>query len=390
MLVSFTHSDPSTRSAWYMLKPGGTMIVSFSGKDVYTDSFGRAMTRMWRDYNDDQHMWVCGSFFQFSAGDGWGNLRGFDLSPEGAKSVDEKGILAAFKGGNNNNIFAVQADRQSEADAIDPEDPEKFFKSRMWMLPVMEDRDKALVSPRLRRTYEKTNDEQIGERVKHLPAIYESLVKMDQFAFTFSMQAQLAVDLISDPQFTANDEQILALKEGLGLRVPSADFWEPVGRLTSSMPVEEKINLLAYIVPRFGSGDAEQEEQLKAFVSGLTPTFSLIQSKCPDMTEADVQLIGTELLASEVLTPGRSGRDEFAAWLGELTSDELQIMLAERKSVKEDASTELSEYRVDKQQKLEDYEAQKKKMEEQIQKAREERSMTFNPRTGKFEEIKKK
>ena len=37
---------------------------------------------------------------------------------------------------------------------------------------------------------------------------------MDQFAFTFGMQAQLATDLITDPGYNGNDEQILALKMG--------------------------------------------------------------------------------------------------------------------------------------------------------------------------------
>ena len=85
---------------------------------------------------------------------------------------------------------------------------------------VMENRDKILVAPRLRRTYELTsNSDFLARQVDYLPAVYESLIKMDQFAFTFNMQAQLAVDLISDPDFTARDDQINALKQGqyLGL-----------------------------------------------------------------------------------------------------------------------------------------------------------------------------
>ena len=42
----------------------------------------------------------------------------------------------------------------------------------------------------------------------------QALIKMDQFAFTFSMQAQLAADLVTNPDFNANDEQLIALKQG--------------------------------------------------------------------------------------------------------------------------------------------------------------------------------
>jgi hypothetical protein len=54
----------------------------------------------------------------------------------------------------------------------------------------------------------------IEENVALLPKVYEALIKMDQFAFTFSMQAQLATDLITNPDFDANEDQLIALKQG--------------------------------------------------------------------------------------------------------------------------------------------------------------------------------
>jgi hypothetical protein len=39
-------------------------------------------------------------------------------------------------------------------------------------------------------------------------------MKMDTFSFGFGLQSQLAADLVVDPSFTGNDEQILALKQG--------------------------------------------------------------------------------------------------------------------------------------------------------------------------------
>lgn len=156
------------------------------------------------------------------------------------------------------------------------------------------------------------------------------------------------------------------------------------------MTPEEKINLLSYIVPRFGSGDPAQEEALQAFVSGLEPTFSCIRSKCPDMKESDVQLLGSELLASEVLRVGRSTREEFAKWVGALSEDELKSILMKRKSVQADAKMELNSYREEVAAEKTRVEDRRKKIQEQVTVARENRTIMFNPKTGKYEEMPKK
>merc|ERR1712241_1080320 len=130
-------------------------------------------------------------------------------------------------------------------------------------MSTLEDRDKKLVAPRLARTYGALHAQEDKDRMMQhfdsLPKVYASLIKMDQFAFTFSMQAQLAADLIGDPDFDGNDLQISNMKMGLGLRKPSKDFWAPVGKLTAAMTPEDKVNLLAFIVPRFGRGSAAQD-----------------------------------------------------------------------------------------------------------------------------------
>lgn len=376
------------RSAWFLLKPGGTMIVPFANKEAYSGKFDRAQTRMWRERNDDQHMWICGSFFQFSAGEGWEGLKGFDISPEGANL--DQGIKGAFTE-KKLNTFVVQATKASQDVSIDESDPEKSFSSKMWLLPTVQDRDKQLIAPRMVRVYEtlKTEEEKksLVASVETLPSIYEVLIKMDQFAFTFSMQAQLATDLISDSNFNGNDEQMQALRMGLGLRTPSETFWEPVGQLTMDMDPESKVNLLAHLVPRFGSGNAEQEAALEAFVSGLSPTFEVLRAKCTDMPEADVQLLGTELLAAEILVPGRSTREEFAMWVGSLDVSELEAIVKRRKSYKEEAVSDMKKMQADRQAEKERREALLQKMQKQQEEARRERSMAFNPQTGKFEKL---
>lgn len=379
------------RTSWQLLKPGGTMIVSFVNREAYNSKFERAQTKMWRDMNDDQHMWICGSFFQFSAGDGWDGLKGFDITPLSAKK--KEGIMAALDQNKGMNMFVVQATKKSQDEEINEADPETSFKSKMWLFPTLEERDKLLIAPRLARTYKIVDEKKqkaMSSNLDSLPKVYESLVKMDQFAFTFSMQAQLAADLVYDEDFEGNDEQIIALKMGLGLRTPSKDFWEPVGQQTFNMEPEDKINLLTHVVPRFGSGNPEQEAALQNFVSGFQPTFEVIKSKCNSMSEADVQLLGTELLAAEILKPGRSTKEQFAAWLGSITESELNDILVRRKSFKTEAVTEMKVMQVERKAEAERIEALREKMKKQQEDARKERSMAFNPETGKMETVETK
>mmetsp|Transcript_16369 Transcript_16369/g.45356 ORF Transcript_16369/g.45356 Transcript_16369/m.45356 type:complete len:192 (-) Transcript_16369:124-699(-) len=176
---------------------------------------------------------------------------------------------------------------------------------------------------------------------------------------------------------------------GLGLRTPSPEFWQPIGEQTGAMNIDDKINLLAYLVPRFGTGDAEQDKALKNVASGLKPTFALIRSKCPSMEESDVQLLGTELLSAEILVPGRSTLDEFAAWISAMTPAEMEEVLANRKTITSEAKSELDAYKQQVEEDKKKREELRKQYEEQVQKAREERSMAFNPASGKFQEIKK-
>jgi hypothetical protein len=151
------------------------------------------------------------------------------------------------------------------------------------------------------------------------------------------------------------------------------------------MEPEDKVNLLAYIVPRFGSNRPEQEEALEAFVSGLKPTFQLIRSKCPEMSEGDVQLIGSELLAVEVLIPGRSTRSEFARWLSAMTQNEIKELLSKRKSSKEKAMSEMREMQIERETAEEKRKEQLKMFNDQVEKARKERTVIFNDRTGRLE-----
>jgi hypothetical protein len=155
------------------------------------------------------------------------------------------------------------------------------------------------------------------------------------------------------------------------------------------MVLEDKINLLAYVVARFGSGDPAQEEALQAFATGIEPTMAVVRRKVPDLSDADVELLGTELLCAEVLIPGRSTKEDFATWVGSMSEDDLRGVLNARKSFNEDTLGELATFREEKEAEKKRLEELRSRYAEQVQKAREERTMTFSPKTGKFQELKK-
>jgi hypothetical protein len=109
---------------------------------------------MWRDFNYDQHMWVCGSFFHFSAAERWEGLKGFDLSFPADKKQNELPIIGGLLNQDKSgNACVVRARKAVRSDSINESDPQQSFCSLMWVLPTMEDRDKTLVALRLGRAY---------------------------------------------------------------------------------------------------------------------------------------------------------------------------------------------------------------------------------------------
>ena len=188
--------------------------------------------------------------------------------------------------------------------------------------------------------------------------------------------------------FDGNDLQITNLRMGLGLSPPNDSFWGPVGKLTGAMVPEDKVSLLAHIVPRFGKNGEEGERRLRDFVSGLEPTCSALRRKCGGMDEGDVQLAATELLAAEVMRVGRGGgKEEFARFVTAMSKEDVEGVLERRKGYKREAEEEMKKMVQEREEERKRAEEEREKMMKQMEEARENRTMRFNPETGAFEEV---
>jgi SAM-dependent methyltransferase len=61
------------RDVWRVLKPKGKCIICFGGKPNVS---GGQPLRLWTTMNDEQKIWIAGSYYQYSTGAGWENIEG--------------------------------------------------------------------------------------------------------------------------------------------------------------------------------------------------------------------------------------------------------------------------------------------------------------------------
>jgi SAM-dependent methyltransferase len=65
------------RQLWTALKPGGRCVLCFSSN--FNAPVGSRPVKMWTTMTDEQKLWVAGSYFQYSACEGWEQLEAYDL-----------------------------------------------------------------------------------------------------------------------------------------------------------------------------------------------------------------------------------------------------------------------------------------------------------------------
>jgi ubiquinone/menaquinone biosynthesis C-methylase UbiE len=61
------------RDIWRVLKPRGKCLICFAGSPNVVDL---QPIKMWTTMTEEQKIWIAGSYYQYSAGQGWENIEG--------------------------------------------------------------------------------------------------------------------------------------------------------------------------------------------------------------------------------------------------------------------------------------------------------------------------
>lgn len=89
------------RRIWNILKPGGTCFIYFFSKPVEDVNISLSM---WTTMNDEQKIWIAGSYFHYSVETGWEDIEGFDVFD--ANSTSKQMI---FEKTSDDKAYMVQA-----------------------------------------------------------------------------------------------------------------------------------------------------------------------------------------------------------------------------------------------------------------------------------------
>ena len=141
--------------------------------------------------------------------------------------------------------------------------------------------------------------------VERLPQIYRVLRDVQDIVIPKPVKAMLAAYIVQD--WTNSEAQVDALRKGLGL-TPSADdaFWTGIAGSTKNLKPRDKIVFLSDIVPLFGTG-SETLAQLPALLPMLNEA---IRTKLPEAPAEDVELLATDLVATDFLRASRPNAGE--------------------------------------------------------------------------------
>jgi SAM-dependent methyltransferase len=121
------------REVWRVLKPEGRCFVSFLTKFPASEL---KPTRMWTTMNDEQKIWIVGSYFHYAADEGWSSIEGYDLF-----SSDTKELV--FEKNNNVNAYVVQAVK-SALPSVE-ESPASYVAQKLSACKNMEPEDRKYI-----------------------------------------------------------------------------------------------------------------------------------------------------------------------------------------------------------------------------------------------------
>ena len=344
------------REIFRVLKPEGQVIFAFTAHEEDEEH----KIKMWKTMNNDQRIWICGSYCFFSSGDGFSKLSAYDLvedplakdgkdgqfSLQNAQKMMMGGLnsmgMLTPENANVEPLFAIQATkgkplfRYSDKNIhrieliedhptisnIKDED-EKLYKqlsSILWTAENMEADDKSLVLTRFRSHYMKIRREKKEEegnllyRLYHdIPQLYKVLKVMGT-ALPINLKANVAVNLITHPKWTCSDIEIEEFEKALGIKDPGEEFWAPLGENTMDMQAEDKLLLLSECVPHFS--DSQGRDKIKSFIAALPKVSEIINRKMEKiklqqeqeendenvwLEKGDLQLITVDILITDWL-----------------------------------------------------------------------------------------
>eukprot|EP00639_Heterosigma_akashiwo_P006018 CAMPEP_0194570156 /NCGR_PEP_ID=MMETSP0292-20121207/7584_1 /TAXON_ID=39354 /ORGANISM="Heterosigma akashiwo, Strain CCMP2393" /LENGTH=520 /DNA_ID=CAMNT_0039420549 /DNA_START=211 /DNA_END=1773 /DNA_ORIENTATION=- len=322
----FTDPLAVFREVYRLLKPDGYVIISFTGAGEYKEFEGKQI-RLWRTMNDAQHMWIAGSYTKFSAEIGYSNLRGYELSPEA-------GALEGLTGGAAQRVFVVQA--QAVAPPTPEEDCDYYMLSRMTFAATMENGDKKLVAARMSAGWQRSDDAEekaaFVRGAEMAGAVYETLSRISADVIPNPLKAKCC-SLLAPRYDPGNPAMKAELEQGLGLAEPSEEFWVPLGEATLNVGAEDKVMLIAELVP-YLAGAADQKAACADMVRLLPGLADTIRGKCPEMKDGDVELLAVDLTVTDLLPAPADRRATFAEWTQTLSTGAFEMFLDQRKNYK--------------------------------------------------------
>eukprot|EP00640_Fibrocapsa_japonica_P000093 CAMPEP_0113938004 /NCGR_PEP_ID=MMETSP1339-20121228/4449_1 /TAXON_ID=94617 /ORGANISM="Fibrocapsa japonica" /LENGTH=546 /DNA_ID=CAMNT_0000940931 /DNA_START=71 /DNA_END=1711 /DNA_ORIENTATION=+ /assembly_acc=CAM_ASM_000762 len=309
-----------------VLRPGGLLNVAFT-HGSFLKAYEPKKINLWKQMNDAQHMWILASFMKFSSARGWRNMKGYQLS------AGDRGTIGGLF--SKSPCYVCQGESAAVASLED--DPYDWMITQLDTASQMVEDEKSLCVLRLTAMFERAKSQEekdvILQTLENLPLTYNVLSEMSGSVIFPPFKAKAAVVLAK--KYTGSEGMEDQLRQSLGLNPPSPEFWLPLGaNLTANMDVEEKMMLIAELVPLF-EGSEDERSSLQEVIPTLKEAQEVLREQHPDWEAADTELLSTDLLLTDFVGMDSTNRAAFLPWLKNLTPLQTQEFLDERKNYKE-------------------------------------------------------
>lgn len=330
------------KEVWRVLKPGGKSMTFFTRKPLLL-SEGNDVTKMWTTMNDEQKIWIAGSYFHYSAVGGWENVEGYDL-------LGTTGETMEFTSKDGKNItevaYAVQSSKVAMLTLEDSKGSKEalreYFVSQLLLINYVDNEDAKFVSPRLATQYFGANEATQARIIADLPKlteIYQVLSSLTIELVPRPVKAMLGCLLLSS--WNGNPTQLSALRQSLGMDTAGEEFWKPISKGIGLIPPKEKIYFAADVVAKFGRDEYKDllmacPALLDQMVATLKERFTVKTEEKEELKveEAKIQMFAADMLVSDFLVDAQEGEAKKAKIMKFLTSYPLQKL---EKLVKKEA-----------------------------------------------------